>query len=109
MMALARWLGRRVLFGIPVIVGIAALTFTLVHLAPGDPIYFLAGDGGSPAYYAEMRAKYGLDRTLTEQFLLYVRAVLSADLGYSFMYQAPVADVIMTHFPPGSDEHSNVH
>jgi peptide/nickel transport system permease protein len=98
-MAFGRWLARRVLFGIPVIAGIAALTFALVHLAPGDPINLLAGDGGSPSYYAEMRAKYGLDRTLAEQFALYVRAVFSADLGYSFMYQAPVVDVILSHLP----------
>lgn len=99
MTSLGRWFARRLLLGIPVIVGIATLTFVLVHLAPGDPIYLLAGDGGSPSYYAEMRAKYGLDRPLVEQFGRYVGAVLSADLGYSFMYQAPVFDVIVSHLP----------
>ena len=98
-MAFGHWLARRILFGVPVIMGIAVLTFALVHLAPGDPIYVLAGDGGSASYYAEMRAKYGLDRTLIEQFGRYVRAVFSGDLGYSFMYQAPVSTVIATHLP----------
>lgn len=98
-MSLGRWLARRMLSEISVIAGIATLTFALVHLAPGDPIYLLAGDGGSPFYYAEMQAKYGLDRTLIEQFALYVRAVFSGDLGYSFMYQASVTDVIATHLP----------
>lgn len=96
-MPFGRWLARRFLVGAAVIVGMAALTFALVHLAPGDPIYHLAGDGGSPAYYADMRVRYGLDRTLIEQFVLYARAVFSADLGYSFMFQAPVTDVIVTH------------
>jgi peptide/nickel transport system permease protein len=98
-MPFSRWLARRMLSALPVIFGIATLTFVLVHLAPGDPIYLLAGDGGSPSYYADMRVRYGLDRTLVEQFVLYVRAAFSGDLGYSFMYQAPVTDVIATHLP----------
>jgi peptide/nickel transport system permease protein len=99
MMAFGLWLARRVASGILVVAGIAALTFCLVHLAPGDPIYLLAGDGGSLAYYEEMRAKYGLDRTLLEQFVLYGRSVLMRDFGYSFMYQAPVFQVVMAHLP----------
>ena len=99
MTSLGSWIVRRLLLGLPIIVSVAILTFTLVHLAPGDPITLLAGDGGSPAYYAEMRAKYGLDRPLTEQFPLYLRAVLSADFGYSFMYQARVVDVLLIHLP----------
>ena len=99
MTGMGSWIARRILLGLPMIVSIAALTFTLVHLAPGDPITLLAGDGGSPAYYDEMRAKYGLDRPLTEQFALYLRTVLSADFGYSFMYQARVVDVLLVHLP----------
>ena len=60
MIAFSLWCARRVASGILVVAGIAALTFVLVHLAPGDPVYLLAGDGGSLAYYQEMRAKYGL-------------------------------------------------
>ncbi len=44
-----RWLVRRLVFAIPVVVGVTTLTFVLIHLAPGDPIDVLAGDGGSPA------------------------------------------------------------
>ena len=50
-----KWIGRRALLAVPVVAGVTALTFVLIHLAPGDPIYALAGDGG-PAYYADMRA-----------------------------------------------------
>jgi peptide/nickel transport system permease protein len=92
--ALARLSAAAVVVG-----GVTTLTFMLIHLAPGDPVYLLAGDGGSPSYYAEMRTKYGLDRPLGEQFLRYGRAVLSGDFGYSFMYQAPVARVILQHAP----------
>ena len=99
MIAFAVWFARRLLSGILIVAGVAALTFCLVHLAPGDPIYLLAGDGGNLAYYEDMRAKYGLDQSLAEQFVLYGRSILMLDFGYSFMYQAPVFDVVMAHLP----------
>ena len=92
-------LGRRLLLALPVVAGVTALTFVLIHLAPGDPIYALAGDGGSPTYYAEMRARYGLDQPLLTQFATYARLVFSGDLGYSFMFQAPVVRVMLDHLP----------
>ena len=95
----ARWMVRRSVLALMVVAGVATLTFTLIHLAPGDPIYVLAGDGGSPSYYADMRAKYGLDRPLPEQFVRYTRAVAHGDFGYSFMFQAPVARVLAEHAP----------
>ena len=91
------WLVHRLLLAVPVVVGVTVLTFILIHLAPGDPIYMLAGDGGSASYYADMRAKYGLDRSFGEQFLRYVRAVAVGDFGYSFMYQAPVLQLLLHH------------
>lgn len=94
-----RWIGRRLALAAAVVAGVTTLTFVLIHLAPGDPIYALAGDGGSPGYYADMRAKYGLDRPLLEQFIRYARAVVVADFGYSFMYQEPVARVLLHHAP----------
>jgi len=96
-----RWAARRLLLALPVIAGITVLTFFLIHLAPGDPLYLLAGDGGSPAYYAEMRAKFALDRPLPEQFATYARALVSGDFGYSFTYEAPVIEVL-TRYAPAS-------
>lgn len=98
--AAARWLVRRAMLAVAVVIGVTTLTFTLIHLAPGDPIYLLAGDGGSASYYESMRAKYGLDQTITEQFVRYVRAVVSGDFGYSFMFQQPVLRVLLHHLPP---------
>lgn len=95
----SRWIGQRLALAAAVVAGVTTLTFVLIHLAPGDPIYALAGDGGSPDYYADMRAKYGLDRPLTDQFMRYARAVAVADFGYSFMYQEPVARVLWRHAP----------
>ena len=93
------WLARRLILAIPVVVGVTTLTFVLIHAAPGDPIYALAGDGGSPAYYAEMRERYGLDQPILTQFATYTRVVFSGDLGFSFMFQAPVSRVLIDHLP----------
>ncbi|MGE5834099.1 MAG: ABC transporter permease [Acidobacteriota bacterium] len=98
-MTRSRWALRRLGFALPVVLGITTLTFTLIHLAPGDPLYLLAGDGGSPSYYADMRAKFGLDRPLLDQFARYVRAGVTGDFGYSFTYEAPVLRVIGGHAP----------
>ena len=95
----AKWIARRLLLAIPVVAGVTALTFVLIHLAPGDPVYALAGDGGSPEYYEDMRARYGLERPLLAQFVTYTRVVFSGDLGYSFMFQAPVSRVLIDHLP----------
>jgi peptide/nickel transport system permease protein len=94
------WLARRSALALLVVAGVTALTFLMIHIAPGDPIYLLAGDGGSAEYYADMRAKYGLNRPILEQFGRYVRAIAHADFGYSFMYQAPVARVLADHAAP---------
>lgn len=90
---------RRLLQAIPLVFGIVAITFLLVHLAPGDPIYALAGEGGDAAYYARRRAQYGLDRPLPEQLLRYLGEVLRGDLGYSYHYQQPVYAVILARVP----------
>lgn len=99
-LATLTWIARRAFTAVPVVAGVTALTFVLIHLAPGDPIYALAGDGGTPAYYADMRARYGLDQPLLTQFATYVRLIFAGDFGYSFMFQAPVARVLIDHLPP---------
>ncbi|MBF6613257.1 MAG: ABC transporter permease [Chloroflexi bacterium] len=96
---MGRYLLRRMLQAVPVLLGVLVLTFMLIHLAPGDPIYILAGDGGDAAYYAQMHAYYGLDRSLPEQLVRYLFAVLHGDFGYSFSYQQPVFSVILSRLP----------
>jgi peptide/nickel transport system permease protein len=96
---LGRFALRRAAQAVPVVAGIATLTFFLIHLAPGDPVYMMAGEGGDAAYYAEMRSRYGLDRPLAEQYLRYLGAVVGGDLGHSYAYQRPVLSVILERLP----------
>jgi peptide/nickel transport system permease protein len=96
---MTRYLVRRLLEAVPLLLGVIALTFVLVHVAPGDPVRILAGDGGDEAYYATMRAKFGLDRPLPEQLVIYVGSALHGDFGYSYVQRRPVFDVIADRIP----------
>ncbi|MDP9021417.1 MAG: ABC transporter permease [Actinomycetota bacterium] len=94
-----RYLLRR-LGQVPVTVAaIVVMMFVLVHLAPGDPILALAGQYGDAAYYAELRAKFGLDRPLPVQLVTYLGNVARGDLGTSFTTGRPAASLVAERLP----------
>lgn len=93
----ARYVIKRLLQAIPIVLAIVILNFFLLQLAEGDAVDVLAGEAGSatPEYMAELRAKFGLDQPLIVQLGLYLKNVLSFDLGYSFRHEMPVSELIM--------------
>ncbi len=97
---LPRYVLRRVVQAVPLLLGVLVVNFLLIHLAPGDPIYLLGGDGGDEAYFAVMRAKYGLDQPLPTQLGLYLLGILQGEFGVSFAYARPVSEVIFARLPP---------
>ena len=64
-----RYFVRRVLLAIPVLLGVATLVFSLIHLVPGDPAQAMLGDGASPQDVAELRTSLGLDQPLLTQYV----------------------------------------
>lgn len=94
-----RYVLRRLLHVVPTVVGIVIVGFLLVHLAPGDPIIALAGENGDAAYYAFMRHRFGLDRPLPAQFLIYAERVAAGDLGTSYVYGRSALSVIAERIP----------
>lgn len=94
--------GRKVLLAFLSLLLVVALNFALIHALPGDPLVHLLGEEAygllcdDPAALAVMRADWGLDRPLPAQFLGYVAAVCTGDLGWSAHYGAPVARVMLT-------------
>ncbi|MDQ3097911.1 MAG: ABC transporter permease [Chloroflexota bacterium] len=74
-------------------------TFVLIHLAPGDPIAIFAGESGDAAYYAEMRARFGLDRPLHEQLLVYIGNVARGEFGTSYFHRRPALEIIADRIP----------
>jgi ABC-type dipeptide/oligopeptide/nickel transport system permease component len=85
---------RRVLMTIPVILGVATLVFSLIHLVPGDPAQSMLGESAAPADVNELRARLGLDRPVVTQYVEYLTHAMRGDLGTSFRYGTPVTTEI---------------
>lgn len=98
---LVRFLGRRLLHGLVVLVCIAVLDFVLLHMAPGDAAEILAGEsGGSDAtYVAQLRAQFGLDQPLYKQLGHYLLRLAQFDLGWSGRNNMSVAQLLMSRLP----------
>ena len=97
-----RYVVRRLGLAIPTILTIVVLNFGLVHLAPGDAADVLAGEAGSatPQYMAQLRHNFGLDQPLYVQLLVYLKQVLTLDLGYSFRHGMSVSELIVSRLGP---------
>ena len=99
MSAVVGFLVRRALLTIPVLLGVATLVFSLIHLVPGDPAQAMLGDGASPQDIAELRTNLGLDRPLTAQYAAFLRHAVTGDLGKSFRTGQPVTQMIAERVP----------
>jgi ABC-type dipeptide/oligopeptide/nickel transport system permease component len=91
---LLRYVLRRLVLTIPVLLGVATLVFLLIHLVPGDPAQAMLGDTAPPADLDELRAKLGLDQPLAVQYERYLTGLARGDLGTSFRYNTPVGHEI---------------
>src|SRR5215217_8865008 len=91
-MSLGLYLIKRCLYAVPLMIGAIVLIFTLVRLAPGNPVDYIIGEmGADPAIVARLMADMGLDQPIHVQLFAYIRQILSGDLGYSFVSNAPVS------------------
>lgn len=99
---LLRYLARRLVQAVPIVLGIVLLNFLLLQLAPGDAADVLAGEAGSatPEYMERLRERFGLNQPLYVQLLLYMKNVLALDLGYSFRNNMPVLALILDRLWP---------
>ncbi len=93
------YLLRRLVSLIPVVLGVATLTFMLIHLVPGDPVVAMLGDSAQPADIAGMRHQLGLDRPLVSQYGAFLEGLARADLGESIAMRAPVRQLIAERYP----------
>jgi ABC-type dipeptide/oligopeptide/nickel transport system permease component len=94
-----RFLARRVALTIPVLLGVATLVFSLIHLIPGDPAQAMLGESASPQDLAELRGRLGLDRPLLEQYGRFLRGAVRGDLGRSLRTNQPVTAAIVERMP----------
>jgi peptide/nickel transport system permease protein len=90
---------RRLGSAVPTVFMVLLLGFVATRLAPGDPVLMMAGDHAPPELLAELRTRFGLDRPLPEQFLLYLLGIAAGDLGFSFAQQQPVIELVAERMP----------
>jgi ABC-type dipeptide/oligopeptide/nickel transport system permease component len=89
-----RYVVRRLVLTIPVLLGVATLVFSLIHLVPGDPALAMLGEGAAQADVDELRTKLGLDRPLHQQYASFLGGLITGDLGQSFRTGQPVLAMI---------------
>jgi len=94
-----KFIVRRLLAAIPVLLGLSVILFAFVHLLPGDPTRAILGQHATPEGVAKLRATLGLDKPLYEQYFLYLGQLLRGDLGFSVITGAPVAREFFDRFP----------
>jgi ABC-type dipeptide/oligopeptide/nickel transport system permease component len=96
---LARYLLRRLLLTVPVLLGVATLVFALIHLVPGDPAQSMLGESASPKEIEALQKSLGLDRPLLAQYRTFLAGVARGNLGTSFRFGTPVTQEIRKRLP----------
>lgn len=97
----ARLIVRRLLVSLPLMVGLTLVVFLVSHMLPGDPVAAHLGQRSMehPEIVAAFRARWGLDRPVHIQYLLFLRNLLRGDLGVSIKTHEPVREDLARHFP----------
>lgn len=96
---MTRYIVRRLLLSIPVLFGIVLLVFVLARVIPGDPCTATYGEKATPQVCAAFEQRYGLDRPIPEQFVIYLGSIVQGDLGSSIRYGRPVTDMLIERLP----------
>src|SRR6187397_2515897 len=94
-----RYLAGRVLQLIPTLLGVLAVTFVLLYVAPGDPVQEMVGERADAETIARLRKELRLDEPLISQFTHYTSGVLRGDFGNSYITQRPIIKDIRERFP----------
>ncbi len=90
---------RRILIALPAIFGVIVVVFAMVRLAPGDPAVLLAGEFADQATIERIRERFGLDRSMPEQFAAFVSNLAQGDLGRSTRTNRLVTEDLAQFFP----------
>lgn len=96
---MARYILRRILLAIPILIGISLIVFLMLHSAGGDPAEVRLGALADEESVAALRKEMGLDRPLAVQYLDFLSGAVKGDLGRSYRSNAPVANEVFSRFP----------
>lgn len=94
-----RYIGKRLLQMIPILLTVAILIFTLMYFVPGDPVQIMLGDTATPEQIAAARASFGLDKPYLVRLWNYLVGIIHLDFGTSYIQGSSVAQELFLRFP----------
>lgn len=97
---MVKFIGKRLIYMIPVLLGVAFLVFAILSLTPGDPGTIILGITAKPEDIASLNAEFGYDKPFLVRFFNYIGDIIfHFDLGTSYQSREPVIDSILSRFP----------
>lgn len=96
---MGRYISRRLLLAVPVLLGILFATFALARMIPGDPCRAILGEKATDQICDAFMARYGLNKPIPVQFGIYLRDVVQGDLGTSVRFGRPVTELVVERLP----------
>jgi peptide/nickel transport system permease protein len=90
---------KRLVLVPPTLIGVAVIVFVLLRIVPGDPIAMMIPPGASKLDIERLRALYGLDRAIPEQFAVWFGQMLGGDFGRSISLRQPVSELVLARLP----------
>src|SRR3954468_9629087 len=94
------YIARRLAVSVVVLLGIAVVSFLIIHLVPGDPARIALGGHATPEAVAQLRHQMGLDKPFGQQFLDFLGNTVTGDLGESVTFNSSVASLIGSRLAP---------
>ncbi len=95
---MASYIAKRLLAAIPVLFGLTIIVFLIMAMIPGDPATAILGSYATPENVAKLNRDLGLDKTLFEQYVIWIGNLFQGDLGRSYTLNRPVLDEVMERF-----------
>lgn len=92
---------ERVLYAVPIMLGVAIIVFVFIRMTPGDPVDIMMGQGGaiSAGEIEQLRSEFHLDEPITTQLWYFLRDAFQGDLGYSYVQKRPVTELVGSRLP----------
>ncbi len=95
---MGNYLIKRLLVIIPIMLGVTIITFSMIHLCPGDPAVILAGADATQEGIERIREEYGLDKPLVTQYYDFMSRLLRGDLGRSLFSKLPISELLAQRY-----------
>jgi peptide/nickel transport system permease protein len=92
------YIGKRLLIAIPILLGLSIIVFAMMALIPGDPATAILGSYATPENVERLNRQLGLDKTVVEQYVIWLGNLLQGDMGRSYALNRPVADEVFERF-----------